>query len=168
MATEDVAEHREDVVHVHAAAEAAEATSSRRVEPELVILPALVRVVQHFISFCSLLKFLLSCLVAGVTVWVVFDGKFAVRDLYLVFRGVAVHAQHLVIVSFLCHNSYPTALLSYSNFRVADHFVVERVTGLYTVDDLAFLLVSHAGNHGHGLMEVSVKVFAIGVNLLHA
>ena len=111
VTTEDVTEHGEDVVHIHVTAEAAEATSSWCIESELVILPTLVRVVQYLVGFCCLLEFLLGCLVTGITVRVVFDGELAVCHFYLVFGGVAVHAQHLVIVSFLCHNACPTAFI---------------------------------------------------------
>ena len=85
VTAEDVAEHAEDVVHIHAAtAESAEA-ALRTVESELVVLTALVGVVQHLIGLGSLLKLLFGLLVARVAVGVVFDGELAVSLLYLVF-----------------------------------------------------------------------------------
>ena len=80
VSAEDVAEHGEDVVHVHAgtAAETAEAAGSRSVESELVILLSLLRVVQHVVSLGRLLEFLFGLFVAGVAVGVIFDGNLAV------------------------------------------------------------------------------------------
>ena len=131
MSAKDVAEHREDVVHIHrGATKRVEATASTRsVKSECVVLLTFLRVVQHVISLGSLLELFLSFLVAGVTVRVVFDGDGAVRLLDLVFCGVLVYAKHLIIVSFLCHFSYflhltSDILLSYGHFGVANYFVV--------------------------------------------
>ena len=65
----------------------------------MVILLSLLRVVEHLVSLGSLLKLLLSLLVARVAVWVILDSYLAIGFLYLVFRCLLVYAQHLVIVS---------------------------------------------------------------------
>ena len=89
VTTEDVAEHREDIVHIHGStAETAEVEAAahiRTVKTELVILLTGLRVVQHVIGFCSLLEFLLGFLVAGVTVGVILDGYLSIGFLDLIF-----------------------------------------------------------------------------------
>ena len=103
--SEDVAEHREDVIHVHRTTETAEveATRTRSGKAELVVLLTGLRVVKNIIGFCSLLELLLGFLVTGVSVRVVFNGYLAIRFLNLVFRGGLCDPKHLVVVSFLCH-----------------------------------------------------------------
>ena len=89
--SEEAAEHGEDIVHVHAAsAEAAESakaigTTARTIETKLVILLAFLGVVEHIVGLRSLLKLLLSLLVARVTIGVIFDGYLSVSLFYLVF-----------------------------------------------------------------------------------
>ena len=114
VAAEDVAEHGENVVHVHAgtAAEPAESAALRAVEAELVVLLTLLGVVQHLVSLGGLLECLLGCLVAGVAVGVVFDGQLAVGLLDVVFRGVLGDAQYLVVISFLCHGCSVSACVA--------------------------------------------------------
>ena len=86
VTAEDVAEHREDVVHVHRCpAKASETAAHRSVKTELVVLLTLLWVVQHVVGLGSLLELLLGFLVAGVTVGVIFDGYLAIRLLDLVF-----------------------------------------------------------------------------------
>ena len=108
VSAEDIAKHREDIIHVHrCSAEAieasAEATAHRTVESKLIVLLALLWVVQHVVGLCSLLKLLLGLLVARIAVGVIFDGYLSVCLLDFVFRGRLADAQHLVVVSFLCH-----------------------------------------------------------------
>src|SRR6185503_20358592 len=71
---------------------------------ELVVGRALARVGQHLIGFLALLEFLLGLLVAGVAVRVVLHRHAAIGLLDLVLGGVAVDAQHRVIVA-LGHGS---------------------------------------------------------------
>ena len=86
MPAEDVTEHGEYVVHVHAAsAEAASAEATGAIEAELVVLLPLLWVVQHFVGLCCFLELLLCCLIAGVTVGVVLDRELAVSLFYLIF-----------------------------------------------------------------------------------
>ena len=73
----------------------------------LVVPRALVSVGQDFVGFPGLLEFFLGCLVAGVTVGVVLHGGLAVGLLYVVGAGVLADAQHLIVISFLCHSSHP-------------------------------------------------------------
>ena len=106
VTSEDVAEHRENVVHIHrGTTEAAEIETSgtRTCEAKLVVLLTRLRVVQHVIGLCGLLEFLLSLLVARITVGVVLDGYLSIGFLYLVFRGGLIDPKHLIIISFLCH-----------------------------------------------------------------
>ena len=82
VTAEDVAKHREDVVHVHACATAETAKSSlRTVESKLIVLLALLGVVKNLVCFGSFLEFFLSLLVARVAVWMIFDGYLAVSFL---------------------------------------------------------------------------------------
>ena len=37
------------------------------------------------------------------------------------------------------------------------HFVIEHISSLNTVEHLAFLLITHTGHHGDGLVQVSVE-----------
>ena len=103
---EDITEHGEDVVHVHAlAAEATEAAcATRSCKSELVVLLTLLWVVEHVVGLSSLLELLLSLLVARVAVRVVFYGYLSIGLLYLVLRGALVNTKHLIVISF-CHFS---------------------------------------------------------------
>ena len=86
VTAEDVAKHREDVVHVHACATAETAKSSlRTVESKLIVLLALLRIVKNLVSFGSFLEFILCLLVTRVAVWMIFDGYLAVSLLNFVF-----------------------------------------------------------------------------------
>ena len=104
-ASENIAEHREDVVDIHAGcakvAEASEASGC--IEAELVVLLPLLWVVQHIVSLCGLLELFLGFLVAGVAVRMILDGYLSVSLLYLIGIGRLADAQHFVVVSFLCH-----------------------------------------------------------------
>ena len=51
---------------------------------------------------------------------------------------------------------------------MADYFVVKCITRLHTVDNHTFLIVTHARNHGNGLVVVNVERFLLGLDLLHA
>ena len=90
MSSKDIAEHREDVVHVHLgtkAVEASESAACRSCKSKLVVLLTLLWVVQHVIGLCGLLEFLLSLFVARVSVRVIFDGNLSVCLLDVIFRG---------------------------------------------------------------------------------
>ena len=92
VAAEDVAEHREDVIHVHAgtteAAEASEATTHiGTVESKLVILLSGLRIVQYIIGLGSLLELLFSLFVTRITIGVVLDGYLTIR--FLISSSVA-------------------------------------------------------------------------------
>ena len=89
VTTEYIAEHREDVVHIHCAFESAETTESaahvRTVESELVVLLACLWVVQNIVCLGRLLKFLLGFFVARIAVGVVLNGYLSIRFLDFVF-----------------------------------------------------------------------------------
>ena len=48
------------------------------------------------------------------------------------------------------------------------HFVVEHISSLNTVEHLAFLLITHTGHHGDGLVQVSVEDGLCGVDFLYS
>ena len=101
-----IAEHREDVVHRETTAKAAETThAARSVEAELVVLLTFLRIVKNIVGLGSLLELLLRLFVAGVAVGVILDGDAAVSLLDIVFAGILVDAEHLVIISF-CHSFF--------------------------------------------------------------
>ena len=75
--------------------------AARSIEAERVILLPLLWVMQHVVSLGGLLELRLGLFVAGVAVGVILDGYLAVRLLYLVFRGLLVNAEHLVVVSLI-------------------------------------------------------------------
>ena len=87
VSAEDVAKHREDVIHIHAGSttEAAAKAALRTVESKLVVLLTLLRVVQNLVSLGSLLKLIFRLLVARVAVRVILDGYLAVSLLDFVF-----------------------------------------------------------------------------------
>ena len=122
VTAENVTKHRENIVHVHrSTSESAESSESAThvgtVESELVVLLTCLRVVEHVIGLGGLLEFLLSLLVTRIAVRVVFDGYLAIRFLDLVLCCAFADAQHLVVISFLCHLSFtsycPTATFAW-------------------------------------------------------
>jgi hypothetical protein len=74
---ENIAELREDVFHVGAAAVAA----AHALMAVPVIARALISIAEHFISLCGLLEFVLGGRVVGVFIGVVLDGHLAVSRL---------------------------------------------------------------------------------------
>lgn len=105
VTTEDVSERTEDVIHGESATtKTTTEASARCIKAELIILLTLLRVVQHVIGLGSLLKFLLGFLIARITIWMVFDGQTPVGFPYLFFSSAFGYAQHLIIVSLLCHD----------------------------------------------------------------
>ena len=108
MAAEYVAELREDVLHREAAAAETAKAAARRAAvharvAELVVTRTLVGIRQHVVGLGGLLELFLGLLVARVLVGVIFYRGLAVGLLYLVGIGVALDAQHLIIIPFLCH-----------------------------------------------------------------
>ena len=103
VSAEDVAEHAENVIHVHACTAAESACTAQAFVSELIVSLALLRVVQYVISLGCLLELFFSLFVTGVSVGVVFDGHFLVGLLYLLLRCSLADAEHFVIISFLCH-----------------------------------------------------------------
>jgi len=100
---EDVVEVAEALAPVRSAAGAVGAGKS-----ELVVAGLLVRVAEHGISLGGLLELLLGGLLllvraADPAVGMPFERGLPVGGLYVVRRGVLVDAQHLVIISSLCH-----------------------------------------------------------------
>ena len=114
---EDVAEHGEDIVHREASGSASEAIEAAKasthvwtVEPELVILLALLVVGENGIGLGGLLE-LLFCLLllrialVALTVRVILYRDLAVCFLYVCGAGFLVYAKHLIVISF-CHEPY--------------------------------------------------------------
>ena len=104
---EEGAEEIADVAHVKAA-EATGSASPAGAEvgvdarkAKLVVLGPLVLVRQHLIGFVDLFKAGLRLFVPRVQVGVVLLGQLSVCFFQLVGRGVLLHAQDLVVISFL-------------------------------------------------------------------
>jgi len=74
----------------------------------LVVLGAFLRVGEDLVGLGSLLEQFLGPLVALVLVGMVLYRQLAEGLLYLGFRGVAVNAQYLVVISFIAvrHNGF--------------------------------------------------------------
>ena len=87
------------------AARAAKAAHVRAVMAVAVILRALLRVRQHLVGLVELLKARLSLLIVGVQVGVAFLGLGAVGLLNILGAGVLINAQHLIIITFCCHDN---------------------------------------------------------------
>ena len=113
MTSEDISEHREDIVHRESAVTAAEASeaasakATRTIEAKLVILLTLLLIGQYCVSLGCLLEFFLSlCLLSialiTLTVRMILDGNLAVCLFYVCSTGFLVNAKYLVIIS-LCH-----------------------------------------------------------------
>ena len=108
MTAEYVAELREDILHRESsAAEAAVTAAASRAAharvAELVVTRPLVGIRQHVVSLGGLLELIFGLLVARILVGVVLNGGLAIGLLYLVGIGVALDAQHLIIIPFFCH-----------------------------------------------------------------
>ena len=109
-AAEERTEQVAEVAHVEAAAEAACACTAAvaRVDAckaELVVLCALVLVGQHLIRLVDLLELVGRLGIILVEVRVVLASQLAVRLFQLVLARALLHAEHLVIVSFVCHKN---------------------------------------------------------------
>ena len=111
MTSEDISEHREDIVHRESAgiaaetSEAASAKATRAVEAELVILLTLLLIRQYCVSLGCLLEFLLSLSLLSIalitlTVRMIFDGNLAVCLFYVCSTGFLINAKYLVIIPF--------------------------------------------------------------------
>ena len=162
MSTEHIAKHREDIVHRETTSSTEGTTTeatARRIETKLVILLAFLWIVQYIISLSSLFKLCFSLRVIRITVRMILDSKFSVCFLYLVFRGTFTYSEYLIVISFAI------LLLSYCYLCVTDNLVIERITSLYTIDNLTLLIVAHTRNHCDSLMVVDVEV-ALSVLIL--
>ena len=83
----DIAELAENIFEVaESAAESActWTTSARHVKAELVVLRALLRVGENFVSFCRFLEFFFCFFIARIFVRVIFNGELFVRMLDVV------------------------------------------------------------------------------------
>ena len=99
-----ITEHGEYVVHAETTArESTESAHIRTVETKLIVLLAFLWVVENVVGFGGLFEFLLGLLAAWIPVWMVFDGYLAIGFLDLILAGILVYAQHLVVVSLVCH-----------------------------------------------------------------
>ena len=70
---------------------------------ELVVGGALLRVGQDFVRFLRLLELFLGALVVRIAIRVMLHRELAIGLLDVLFRCVAVEAQHRVVVAFFCH-----------------------------------------------------------------
>ena len=105
-APEEIAE---DIVHIHAAEiealEAAVAASAlfKRGVAELVILCPLLRIAEDRVGLRGLLELLRRLLVSRIHVRVIFLRELPVCLLQCRFVRIFVDAQHLIIISLVCH-----------------------------------------------------------------
>src|SRR5574344_2192783 len=109
VSAENVSEHGEDVLHVHAAgpAEASGAGSAlERLMAELVVTLALVGVMENVIRLGRFLELLLGDLVAGIAVGMVLHRELAIGGLDLVRRRRLRNTQDVVIIAFVSHLPY--------------------------------------------------------------
>ena len=74
---------------------------------ELVIAGLLVGVGKHIICFVDLLHFLLTFLVVGVKVGVIFLDARSVRLFYFIIGSALLNAKHFIKISFICHKILP-------------------------------------------------------------
>ena len=169
-AAKDVAKHAEDVVKVHASGAVASAAAHavETLVAEAVIHLTLLGVAQYVVSLSSLLELFLSLFVAGIAVGVIFQRNFLVRLLEVVIRDILVNAQYLVVISLSSHylisffsdkTCHVQRLLSHGNLGKAYNLFIEHVAVLYTVNNLALLVVGR-GHKGNSLMEVCAEIFA--------
>ena len=112
-AAEDLAEDvAEDVAEVAAHA-GARAGSRMRIDarvPELIVRRALLRVAEHLVGFLRFLEVLLGARVLRIAVRMPFHGEAPVGLLQLVFRSVAVDAEHFVVVALRHAFGFHTAV----------------------------------------------------------
>ena len=107
---EDVAEARKDVF------EAGKAPVAGAVQPFMSV-PAVdlpfFRIAQDLVGLGRLLELLLRFFVSRIPVRMVLHGELAVALFYLVFRGVRLHAQDLVVITFCRHSTFliPSAVI---------------------------------------------------------
>ena len=106
VSAKDVAKHAKDVIHIHVLATTKSSGSGCKcLVPELIIFLAFLRIAKHFVGFCSLFKLFFGFFIVRVAVWVVFQCRFAVGFLYLLFAGVLANPQNIVVIAF-CHSFF--------------------------------------------------------------
>ena len=102
---EDVAERAEDVIDGLEAG-AATATLHSGVA-ELVVAGSAGRVRENLVGLGGFLELPLGIVVPGVLVGVMLEGQLAVGLLDVLFPGIAVDPQNLVVVAFVAHGGSP-------------------------------------------------------------
>ena len=95
----------EQVAQIAKATEAIAGVHSGKAE--LIIPLALLLIGEHLVRLVDLLKLSLGFLIAGVQVGVVFLCQLAESLFYFILAGALLQAQHLIVISFLCHSSHP-------------------------------------------------------------
>ena len=71
--------------------------------PVAVVGGALIRVAEGLVGLTEFFEFLLRLVVAGVFVWMVFDGQLAVGALQILLADIAIDAEHFVVVPLFAH-----------------------------------------------------------------
>ena len=100
---EDITEHGEDVVHVHAARTISARAALEGLMTELVVALAFLRIVEDIIRLGRFLELLLGRLVARIAVGMILHRQLAISRLDLI-RGRRLRdAKDLVVISLLCH-----------------------------------------------------------------
>ncbi len=169
-ATEFLGKTTQDIVEIHTtgAVESTGASTRETLWPHrmtvLVIHLAFFLVAQHIVRLGRFLEFFLSGLVAWITVGVILEGKLSVCLFYLVGCGVAADAEHFIIITFFSHNS---RLFAHSHLGVAEDFVIEHITLLSSIYNLAFEIFRRRGNCRYRLVKIWVEIGTGAVHYLH-
>ena len=105
LASKDIAETREDILHRHTAATEASSSSTTVYAgmTELVVTSTLLSVTKHLVSLSSLLKILLSLFITWIFIGVKFDGHLTICLLYFIVTCRFRNAKHFIIISFFHH-----------------------------------------------------------------
>ena len=102
-------EHIEDIFKPAETAKAASAGAAAHggvVEAELIVARALLRVAEHFVGFVDLLKARLGLLVVRMEIRMAGLRRLSVSLFDFVVRSAFGYAEHLVVISFVCHSSH--------------------------------------------------------------
>ncbi|MPM99847.1 hypothetical protein SDC9_147042 [bioreactor metagenome] len=112
MATKDIAELREDILHRHAStAKTTRGSSSYAGMAELVVPCPFLFIAQHLVRLGRLFELFFSFFVTGIFIRVILNGFLPVSFLYLVGSSSFGYSQYFVKISLCCHFILPQLLL---------------------------------------------------------
>ena len=70
----------------------------------LIVDAAFFAVREDFVGFCNLLEFFLCGRIIRMQIGVVLTGELAVDFFQFIVGDISADAQHLIIITFVCHN----------------------------------------------------------------